>query len=358
MNPFKFGVVVTGEDFCDRKGEIEELLRDIRSGVHVTLVSPRRYGKTSLIMNLFERVDFARTFYVDLMGVTSVETFLGAYTKTFLEGRGKRRKIETALRKFLPKVDGIQIALGSVGFSLSIAPTEKNIEEVLDISEKFDQPVIVAFDEFQEILNLKEVDLLAILRKKAQFFRNTTLIFSGSKSHVMRDIFLNQEKPFYRFSKVVNLGLLDKGETTQFIMSKFNASGVVISNKLCDDIYEVCCGHPYYVQYLSHILWNIVSLKAKKVCSQSDLQRAIEQVLLTERAMFEFLWDSLTANQRIVLKNLAMGKSPYRTNMSSGSVRRALEALENLDVIERCDRGYKLVDPFLRIWLTKTGIRR
>uniref|UniRef100_A0A7C4VU01 ATP-binding protein n=1 Tax=Fervidobacterium thailandense TaxID=1008305 RepID=A0A7C4VU01_9BACT len=360
-NPFKFGVVVDGDDFCDRGREIEELLSDIKSGIHVTIISPRRYGKTSLIKNLFNRVDFAQTFYVDLMGITTLEAFLSTYTTAILTGLGKRKKVETLVRKFLPKVDGIQITLGTVGFSLRIAPTANNVEEVLSITERLDKPVIIALDEFQEILNIQETDLLAILRKNAQFFKNTILIFSGSKRHVMRDIFLNHEKPFYRFSKVLSLGLLDKGEASNFIKRKFDETGFDIPYELCNKICDICSGHPFYIQYLAHILWNTISFKSnklKKVCTHQDLELATESILIGERAMFELVWDSLTPIQRMVLKNLAVGKSAYELKISSRSVKRALENLENLDIIEKCERGYRIVDPFLKIWLVRMSAGR
>jgi len=352
-NPFKFGTVVKGSDFCDRESEMEMILSDIRSGTHITLISPRRYGKTSLILNLFDRIDFANTFYIDVMGLTTVQDFLNVYTKTFIEKIGSKSKIDTIVKKFLSKVEGLQINIGSFGISLNISPTNSNIEEVISLPEKLNKRVVVAIDEFQEIANIKEFDLLAIFRKKAQFFQNTTFLFSGSKRHVMKDIFSNPERPFYRFSKIMNIDVLDKAETLTFIEYKFKSSTIDIGKDICEMIYDVSNGHPYYIQYISHTLCNIISLKRRSHCEIEDFNEALNQVLYSERPMFEMLWDSLTPNQKTVLRNIALDKSPYDLEMSAGSVKRVIDTLVKGDVIEKRNEKYYIIDPMLKLWLKK-----
>lgn len=352
-NPFKFGTVVKGGDFCDREKEMEMILSDLRSGTHITLISPRRFGKTSLILNLFDKVDFAETFYIDLMGITTIEDFLNTYTKVFLDKLRGRSKIETILKKLLPKIEGLQLNIGSFGFTVSISPTHSNIEEVFSLPEKFKKKVIVAIDEFQEITNIKNFDLLSILRKNTQFFENTTFLFSGSRRHVMKDIFSNPEKPFYRFSKFVNISMLDKVETLNFIKRKFKSTLIDIDENICEMIYDISYGHPYYIQYLSHTLWNVVSLQKREYCNKEDFTEALNQVLLSERPMFEVLWDSLTTNQRIILRNISNGKSPYDTIMSAGSVKRAIDTLVKSDIIDKLGEKYQIIDPMFKIWLKK-----
>jgi hypothetical protein len=347
-NPFLFGVVVKGNDFCDREEEINEIISDLNSGVNITLISPRRYGKTSLLLNLFDRLDFD-TFYVDLMGVTTARDFLDIFLKAFVEKLGGVKKITSIWKRFFPNVEDLQINLGPFGFNMKIKPTIRNIEEILSLPEKIGKKVIVAFDEFQEIVNIKEVDLLSLLRKKAQMFENTTFIFAGSRRHVMTDIFTNVEKPFYRFSKIYNLGSLNKDEAISFVLYKFNSTNIKIERKVIEKMYEVCEGHPFYIQYISHTLWNICNTKQN--CNEDDLENAIEQVLITERPMFETLWDSLTPNQKQVLKNVANNISPYEIDLSAGSVKAALDKLRKLDVIEKENRRYKMVDPLFSIWL-------
>jgi len=190
-----------------------------------------------------------------------------------------------------------------------------------------------------------------VFRKKAQMFKNTTFIFAGSRRHVMNDIFSNAEKPFYRFSKVYNLEPLGKSETIGFLRHKFNSTieEVQIDSDLLERIYEVSNGHPYYVQYMSHMMWNIAVESGK--LELEDVERATNKVLQSERSMYEMLWDSLSSNQKAALKNIAYDISPYELNMSAGSVKTALDKLVKMDVIQKGEKRYELVDPFLGMWM-------
>jgi len=349
VNPFKFGTIVKGHDFCGREKEIEDLISDIESKTNITIISPRRYGKSSLILNVFDRLEGINTIYIDLMGITNANDFLDIYVRAFLEKLGGIRKITSSFRKLFPNIEDMQINFGAFGVNFKVSPTIRNIEEVISLPEKLEGKVVVALDEFQEITNIKEIDLLALFRKKAQMFENTTFIFSGSRRHIMNDIFSNLEKPFYRFSKIYNLGPLNKTDVVGFISQKFNSTDISIEKEIAEKIYDISNGHPYYIQYLSHSLWNLVNKKGK--CKMEDLEEAIKQVLLSEKPMFETLWDSLTANQKMVLKSVAFEVSPYDLEISAGSVKSALDKLRKIDVIEKVDKRYKIIDPFFARWL-------
>lgn len=350
-NPFKFGVVVKGADFCDRQMEMAEIESDIASGINITIISPRRYGKTSLILNLFDRLEGIESVYIDLMGITSINDFLDVYAHAFLEKIGGMQRFFELAKKIIPGIEKMELNFGPVGVDLRVSPTIRNVEEIISIPERLGSKVVVAFDEFQEITNVKEIDLLSVFRKKAQMFKNTTFIFAGSRRHVMNDIFSNPEKPFYRFSKVYNLEPLGKSETIGFLRHKFNSTieEVQIGSDLLEHIYEVSNGHPYYVQYISHMIWNIAMESGK--LELEDVERAANKVLQSERSMYEMLWDSLSSNQKAVLKNIAYDISPYELNMSAGSVKTALDKLVKMDIIQKGEKRYELVDPFLGMWM-------
>jgi hypothetical protein len=349
VNPFKFGTVVKGHDFCGREKEIQELISDVESGTNVTIISPRRYGKTSLILNLFDRLSGIKTIYVDLMGITTINDFLDLYVRAFLKKLGGIKKITSSFRKLFPNIEDMQINFGAFGVNFKVSPTIRNIEEVISLPEKLGGKVLVALDEFQEITNIKEIDLIALFRKKAQMFENTTFIFSGSRRHIMNEIFSNIEKPFYRFSKIYNLGTLEKIDVVGFVKQKFNSTDVLIEDDVIEKLYDVSKGHPYYIQFISHTLWNITHTKGK--CEMRDLDEAINQVILSERPMFETLWDSLTANQKMVLKSVAFEVSPYDLDISAGSVKAALDKLVKMDVVEKVEKRYRVIDPFFAKWL-------
>ncbi len=348
-NPFRFGMVVKGEDFCDRHKEMKEISQAIKAGMSVSVISPRRYGKTSMIVNLLDTLEDYTKVYMDLMTVTSLNDFLERYSSSIFNSLGGIRKFLNDMDKLMKVHANVELNLGNFKFNFEASPNStRDIEEVIGLPEKFKEKFVIVMDEFQEILNVTNIDLIAILRKKFQFFNNVSFIFSGSKRTMMKEIFSNPQKPFYRFSQIYELKPLERNEVVEFILKKFAKTGLKMERKMAERIYEISCGHAYYVQALCYHLW-FMAREAGNI-EESQLDEALKKVLLSEKSAFESVWDELNPNQKKVLKVLSYGKSPYSLKMSAGSVKRALETLEKSDIVEKRER-YEIIDPILRIWL-------
>ena len=348
-NPFKFGMVVRGSDFCDREKEMAELIQIIKSGMSVTLISPRRYGKTSLIINLLDRLDEYKKVYIDLMSIVSLNAFLEKYSSEIFKSVGGLKKFINKLNKMIKISGKVNLDIGTLKLSIDVDPkATDDVESIIDLPTKFDGKFVIVIDEFQEIMNITEIDLVSILRKKFQFFQNTVFIFSGSKRSIMREIFANPAKPFYRFSQIYELENLEMEESKKFVIDKFRFSGVEIENGTFEKIYEITNGHAYYLQALSYHLWFLT--KDKKKVEESDVDVALKKVIFAEKTAFESLWDELTPNQKKVLKALAYNLSPYSVKISPGSVNRSLEGLKKIDQIDKNDE-FKITDPIFKVWL-------
>ena len=348
-NPFKFGMVVRGSDFCDREKEISDLIQIVNSGMSVTLISPRRYGKTSLIINLLDRLDGYKKVYIDLMSVVSLNAFLEKYSTEILNSAGGLKKFVSKLNSMIKITGKMSLDIGNLNLEIDVDPrATDDVENVIELPAKLDGKFVIVMDEFQEIMNITEIDLISILRKKFQFFQNTVFIFSGSKSSIMREIFANPDKPFYRFSQIYELQNLEIEESRKFVMDKFRSSGVEIENDAFKKIYEITNGHAYYLQALSYHLWFLT--KDRKKAEIPDVYAALKKVIFGEKAAFESLWDGLTPNQKRILKVLSRDLSPYSLKISAGSVNRALESLKKIDLVERNDE-FRIMDPIFKIWL-------
>ncbi len=348
-NPFKFGMVVRGSDFCDRKKEMADLIHIISSGMSVTLISPRRYGKTSLIINLLDHLDGYKKVYIDLMSVVSLNAFLEKYSSEIFKSAGGLKKFVNKLNKMIKISGKISLDIGNLNLEIDVDPRmTDDVENIIELPAKLDGKFVIVIDEFQEIMNITEIDLVSILRKKFQFFQNAVFIFSGSKSSVMREIFSNPAKPFYRFSQIYELQNLEIEESRKFVTDKFISSGVEIENDAFEKIYEITNGHAYYLQALSYHLWFLT--KDKKKAEIPDVYIALKKVMLGEKAAFESLWDELTPNQKKILKILSRDLSPYSARMSAGSVNRALESLKKIDLVDK-NGEFRITDPIFKIWL-------
>ncbi len=346
-NPFKFGTVVKGEDFCDREKDMKNIMQALESGMSVSIISPRRYGKTSLIVNTMEKMEGYRKVYMDLMGITSVDEFLGKYSSAVLESLG-------GMKKFLSNLENLIKVKGKMSLNLKALKVDfevnssQDVESVVELSTKFKDKFIIVMDEFQEIVNVTDVDLITILRKKFQFFDNTVFAFLGSKRSMMRKIFSNPQKPFYRFTQVYELAPLEKTSLLKFMKRKFKEVTPNLPEEVYSRIYDITKGHPYYFQALCYHLWFLANEKGE--LKVEDVEKALEKAIFAEEGAFENIWDKLTPNGKKVLKALAQDVPPYSLKMSAGSVKRSLESLENSDVVMK-KSGYDVLDPIFKIWI-------
>ncbi len=347
-NPFRFGMVVKGENFCDREKDMENVIQAIESGMSVSIISPRRYGKTSFVVNMLERLNGYKKVYLDLMGVTTVDDFLSKYSSAVFESLGGVRKFLANLENFVKIRGKVNVDLKALKIQFDVNSSTSDIESIVKLPGKFKEKFVIVMDEFQEIKNITEVDVIAILRKEFQFFDNAVFVFLGSKKTMMKKIFSDPQKPFYRFTQIYELAPLEKEKVAQFVQERFAIFNVKIQSELIDRLYNITQGHPYYIQALCYHLW--FYMQDSKQINEEKIEFALEKVLFMENGAFENIWDKLTPNGKKVLKALAQNRSPYSLKMSAGSVKRSLENLENSDIVEK-NKTYSIIDPLFKIWM-------
>ena len=205
-NPFVLSPYVSKELFCDREKETAAIIDDLSNGVNVTLISPRRYGKTGLIYRVLD--DLSRVqpatirCYCDIYSADSLEGFV----KLLSEAIVRSVKVESAVKKFFSVFGGIRplLSYDPITGSPQISITYQNdgqkldtLKNIFDFLASLDKKVVVALDEFQVVRNFKDANMEALLRTYIQSLKNVRFIFCGSKKHVMSDMFVNEKNPFY-----------------------------------------------------------------------------------------------------------------------------------------------------------------
>ena len=369
-NPFVYGKEVTKENFCNRKSEIKELIRDIENCQNVLIFSQRRFGKTSLIKRVFEELDFRHIIvvYVDLYPVLSEEDFIRIYAKAVSEivtkGMQKRIKDLASVFKRLRPVLLID-QTGQGKFSIDIKKNEVSpfIEDVLEglnrYVEKEKKQAVVCFDEFQQVTQLKTDQLEKYMRSIFQAHEKVSYIFMGSKKHLIHDAFNNPNRPFYRSTRPFPLEKIKTEELISFIKYKIEKSGKTISDSLAGKIISECESHPYYVQYLCHILWeNVID---KKKVTDRDFQDSLEILLQRESSTFVATWDLLSVKQKQVLIALAEADKQehifaadflQKYNLGAGSsVQRTVNSLLEKDLVDKTNGIYSIIDVIFKKWI-------
>ena len=373
-NPFVYGKVVRGKYFADREAEIAELKNDIASSQNVIVFSPRRYGKTSLILEVLDRVkdEGLLTCYIDLFKVTSQETFIAAYAREVARLQGGRiqtmlKKIRDLLPRLVPKVvmKGEKVDL-EVEFEFDPRADKGPLfddlfEAVATMSLQTGKKAVVVFDEFQEITGWDvKGQIERQMRTHFQMHESVSYIFMGSKRHLMQELFRNKNRPFYRFGRHFPLGKIPKDEFAEFIQRHFEETGYQTDLDAIREILHVADDHPYYTQLLCHILWD--RKRQDKVIAKEDIYLAVQEVFMREAHAFHDIWDMLPLKSRQLLVALAKEDSPQVRPFSSGflqkhnlgsasSVQRAITRLLEEEVLEKTNGGYQFTDVFFKRWL-------
>ncbi len=365
-NPFRYGSVVTGQDFVDRDKELELLAKELRSGQRILLFSNRRMGKSSLLKELARRYKKEFIFaHVDLYGVATRNKFLEQLVgEVSRAGYTTPEKVVSALAEY---IKGVRFRVvitrsGHVGIELDQADVRDNeLAEVIDFPEKVAKKrgkrVVVILDEFQEVLAIGGVPLVKTMRSRMQYHAHATYIFSGSKRNLLRQLFLEKEGAFYKSVRPIELGPISRSAFQDFIADRFKAAGGHIDLKLAKRILDASEGYPYYAQQIAHELFDMT----RSPTSAEEVEDAIAVAVEHQMPAFLVLWDSIRSPlQRSYL--LAVASEP---RVPHGTVFIEKHRLRSYSHIQRIEKQLEargliesgeIVDPMFALWLR--GLRR
>ncbi len=371
QNPFQFGVPVTGAELADRQAELETIFKEMLAGSRLFLISPRRYGKTSLLLESRTRLQ-ARNIpvaYVDLYQATSLAHFLDLFSRAVLEAaEGTVEKAVRMAGEFLRAIRPV-VTLNvqgepewTIGISQAQADLLKLRDQVLALPQRLAERkkgrITIFFDEFQEVRALDGPALEKALRAALQQQPRVSYVFAGSKESLMWEMVRSRRSPFFRMGPTLSLGPIPREEFKKYLSNKFRKSGMVVTPHQLDEILAASDEIPFNVQYLCHALW-IVEEGTGKVTPEG-IPRAVEYILRAERGYHAALWDRLSLHQRRTARALARGggASPFTTAFlrehdlgPSASVARSLARLVKREVLKKSEVGYRFAEPFFKAWI-------
>jgi hypothetical protein len=372
-NPFRYGALALDEVFTDRQAEIRELEADIRNGQDVVLLAPRRYGKSSLVWRVAQRLVRKRTLVaqVDLMTTPTKERLAEKLAETIYEDVASRLfRVKERLRIFQDLRVQPAINLNphdgtlSFGFGAALAPLDldETIERLLSLpallaAERERQAVLI-LDEFQEVVDIDR-DLPKLMRAVFQQQPEVAHVYLGSKRHMMQRIFNDENEPFWRSAKKMELGVIAPREFDGYIHERFKATDRLIEPTAADQVLAITRGHPYATQELCYFLWQRVPPEGSATAEQ--VADALADVLRSEHAHFTLVWGRASSAQRSLLHALAQApghplSASYRRRFAlpgPSTVQKALQALEREELISRASGFAEISEPFLKEWIRR-----
>ncbi|MBR0197081.1 MAG: hypothetical protein IJQ34_03010 [Kiritimatiellae bacterium] len=367
MKPFKYGCVVSGENFCPRP-ELERQLQEFAaSGQNLVIQGERRMGKTSLIKHAIGGMRKMRLVYIDLYYINSLSDFCGRVMKGIAKASEEmsflKKAVQLAFR--LRPVIAVDPKDGSTTISVDTraAAEPDSLGAVLSTLAKIaaDGRTCIVFDEFQDILKIENaMAVLAEMRSVIQFQADTPYFFTGSVRNDMMSIFDNMDSPFYKSALTFTVDEIDQVAFTKFIAERFRKGDRHIENGVIAKIIDFADGVSGDVQELCEALWETTGSGAE--VSSDDFSAAIELIFSRERGGYEAIVERLTNPQARLLCALAKngGAQVYsadfaaNVNMPVSTIRRVISRLEEDRLIFRRKGVYRFSNPFFREWLSRS----
>ena len=371
-NPFVYEGYEGPDYFCDRMEETEKVISHLQNGRNLTLVSPRKVGKTALVKHVFHQLkqenEDAVCIYVDIFHTQNQYELVQTLGRAIVEERllGSRGSMEKVLKFFSmwrPTVTPDPITgMPTVSVSIERSQTEYTLKSIFEYLERSEREVYVAIDEFQTVTEYPEKGTEALLRSYIQFVHHAHFIYAGSRQHLLYEMFGSPQRPFYQSTAMLSLQPLHEEIYYDFATRFFKARNGDFSADVFRQLYNQFNGYTWYMQSVLNRLYE----RERSVTDYQQVNEAILSILADKASQYETFMMFLTDNQKRLLKAVAlegMVAQPQSLAFamkhelpSASSIKKALEVLKGKDVLYQTPEGYIVYDRFLDLWLKRTFV--
>lgn len=367
--PFIFGKIATEKNFTDRDQETTHLVSNFGSLINTIIISPRRWGKSSLVHKAAtlaqDQNKNLRICTIDLFNVRNEEHFYTLLAQSVIRATSSRweETVETAKKFFsriVPKLIIGNDPMNKISLDFDWEEVKRNPDEILDLAEHIAQEngikIVVCIDEFQNIAEFDDPDYFQKrLRSHWQQHQHVAYCLYGSKRHMMLEVFTDSSKPFYKFGDIIFLNKIETPYLIDFIKERFVATGKEIDNAACQTIVELADNHPYYVQQLAQLSW----LRTTRNCTEDVVRIAHASLVEQLSLLFVTITETLTNQQLNYMRALIAGETSitstevmHRYRISSPTaVARSRKTLIEKDILDNKAGVVSFQDPIYAHWL-------
>lgn len=367
--PFVYGKLATGKYFTDRETEIAQLKQNFLLGTNTILISPRRWGKTSLVKKASDEItatnDLIKILQIDMFNIRTEEEFYKSLSEKLMKAVSSKMEelVENAqkfMKQWVPKITFSPDAQQEFSFGLNWEEIKKQPDEILNLAETIalekNIKIVICIDEFQNISYFENpLAFQKKLRSHWQNHQHVSYCLYGSKRHMLMEVFTSPSMPFYKFGNLVFLEKIPTKYWIEFILQQFNSSGKIISGQHAEAIATLAKNHPYYVQQLAQLCW----LRTENEITDVIVREALESLVLQLSLLFQNITESLGTSHLNYLKAvieevrmMSAKKTIENYNLgTSANVSRIKKALIDKEIIDDQGGRVELLDPIYAIWL-------
>jgi AAA+ ATPase superfamily predicted ATPase len=368
--PFKYGKVVSSEAFTNREEELNLLIGNLKSGINTIIISPRRWGKSSLVkkaLNELEKDKKNINVTIDLFSINSQEEFLNKFASEVI--KASSTKVEEWVKisrdffkTLIPKFQFGPDALTEFNLSFDHDSVKKDPSEILNLPEKIGKKknlkFIIAIDEFQNLAKYEQFQAFEKkLRAEWQRHEQVSYCLYGSQNHMMTDIFNDPSKPFFKFGDVLFLPKIKREKWISFIRESFERTEKKISEEHAELITVLMNNHSWYVQQLSHYTWT----RTEDEASTEEIQSALNELINGNSPLYEREIEYCSKTQINLLKAIVK-KTEHLMSVKANkdfklgtpnNVKKNITRLKDKGLIEKIKGMFEFLDPAFEIWFKR-----
>ena len=370
-SPFRYGRVVSGEHFTNRTGEIKRLSSNFENNINTMLISPRRWGKSSLVKAAAESTAAKKSnikfCFIDLLSIRDEANFYSAYMKEILKCTSSKfddviSGIKSFFKAIRPKITFGPDPLNDFEIGIEINDIKDDIREILNLPQKMAEEkgieIVVCIDEFQNLENFNNPLIFQKnLRSVWQHHTLVTYCIYGSKRHMMSELFDNKSMPLYKFGDLIYLNKIIQQNFTAYISEAFSRTGKTISDELALEVSSLMQCHPYYVQQLAHTTW----INTETAVTKEILDNSVSELITQNSMLYQRDTDYLSNTQVNFLKAMCDGVKQFSSVESlkkyslgtSANVVKIKKALEKKEIIDTFEGAVQFLDPAFKLWFRR-----
>lgn len=368
--PFIFGVATAGDNFTDREQETKRLLANFKHGVNVILISPRRWGKTSLVKKVCKTTasDQLKIVFLDIFSCRNESEFYEAYATAVLKQTSTKldewiEHTKLFLSRITPKISIGTDPVNDFSITFDTKPQSESVDDILQLPEKIAKAkgirIVICIDEFQQISEFKDSKTFQKkLRTIWQLQENVSYCLFGSKKHLMNELFEKKSYPFYKFGDVMYLPKIESHYWESYICERFEATGKQISAEMAGKICRMVDNHSSYVQQFAWLVW----VQTDKIASEENFTTALQDLLDQNSVLFQRETQNLSAYQMNFLRAVVLGvHSEFNSQEilakynlgTSANITAIKKALVKNELIEVENKITTLTDPVFGLWFKR-----
>lgn len=367
-NPFTVLGYIGPEYFCDRVAETHEIVNAVCNERNLTLIAPRRYGKTGLIHNAFNKLpnEYAKV-YLDIFATHDLAEFTRLFATTAVGSLSTTAEktisaVATFFKSCRPTIVPQEDGMPKISFDIAETHADATLRETFEFLKSRNTRVVVAIDEFQQILDYPEKGTEALLRSFAQEYPFIRFIFAGSRHHLMGEMFLSAKHPFYNSTDILSLDVIDRQKYSDFACHHFENDRQPFDASVFNALYTRFSGITWYIQVILNRLWQ----NGAGIVNTVQIDEAVRELVAGRSLLFRDLYFSQTDTAQALLTAIARDgevKEVYSGDFmrrhalkSTSSIRSALNGLVDSDLVYKTETGYIVYDRIFGEWIRQTKV--